>query len=260
MSLLDHPSVADVVAIARSLTDEQIESLAALLSHGDLLLSAGSLTVQQATHLQAAEAAKVVTLLRRWHSLGQTADSLAEALLVAHATYNQVKGEGPSVRLVWTGPISTPVPVRSTLAVMLDLINMAQFEMVIVGYAVTLGASKVFEHLAVAQRKGVRAVVIGNRLEEHLPLLRTLWPPGLRLPELYTRMEAPDDHISALHAKLAIADRMHLLVTSANLTYHGLTGNIEIGLQVDGKVAEETTDLLTRLINEGVFTRIEIDV
>lgn len=260
MSLLDNPYVADIVALVHSLTDSQIEQVATLLSSGDLPPTAGVLMVQQITHLPISMAAKVVTLLRRWHSTGETSTSLALALLAARATYMQTVAEAPSVQLVWTGPISTPIPTRSTAGVLLDLINVARFEIVIVGYVLTDGASVIFEHLAAAQRRGVKIVIIGNRLEQQLRVLQTIWPEDQQLPDLYSRLEIPDDPLSALHAKLAIADQKQMLVTSANLTYHGLAGNIEIGLQVSGKVISDAITLLSGLIAEGVFIRINAGI
>jgi phosphatidylserine/phosphatidylglycerophosphate/cardiolipin synthase-like enzyme len=47
-----------------------------------------------------------------------------------------------------------------------------------------------------------------------------------------------------------------MLVTSANLTYHGLAGNLEIGLEIEGRVAGEVVALLNRLIAENICIRI----
>jgi len=40
-----------------------------------------------------------------------------------------------------------------------------------------------------------------------------------------------------MHAKLAVADRNFLLITSANLTQSGVTKNIEAGLLIRGGTA-----------------------
>ena len=62
--------------------------------------------------------------------------------------------------------------------------------------------------------------------------------------------------MSALHAKAIIVDGYTLLTTSANLSYHGLTGNIELGLLVEGSVAQEATTLLRALIEKGICVKV----
>jgi len=50
-----------------------------------------------------------------------------------------------------------------------------------------------------------------------------------------------------------IADRSDALVTSANLTYHGFQGNLEMGLRVKGPPAAEIHDRIHELIASGEF-------
>lgn len=256
----DKKAIAAVVTIARTLSEIQVGQLVAALSKGELTFSAGVLQVQHRLHLSTTDTRNVVSMLRDWQNSGADLDALSAALLAANMTYIRTRAEAPSVRLVWTGPISLPGSTRSTLSVLLDLIDRAQQEMVIVGYVLTEAASIVFEHLAAAKRRGVQVTLIGDRLEEKLPVLRACWPQDLHLPTLYTRVETPDDTRAALHAKLAIADQRYMLVTSANLSYHGLAGNIEIGIEVEGQVAAEAIALLNRLITEGVCIRIHDDM
>ncbi|NJK81663.1 MAG: hypothetical protein HC914_17990 [Chloroflexaceae bacterium] len=90
-----------------------------------------------------------------------------------------------------------------------------------------------------------------------MELIRAFWADVQQAPELYTRPISPDDPQSALHAKLALADKQRMLVTSANLTYHGLAGNVEVGVLVEGHVAAEAVQLINRLIEEGVVVRLE---
>jgi phosphatidylserine/phosphatidylglycerophosphate/cardiolipin synthase-like enzyme len=258
MSLLepDNLGIPGVVVLARSLNDTQIIQLVAALSSRELPLSAGVLQVQQMLHLSMVEARSIVTLLRHWQNEEGSSETLVAALLAARAAHTRTLSEAPSVRLVWTGPVSALAPTRSTMSVLLELIDKAQQEIVIVGYLLTEAATIVFDRLATAQKRGVQITLIGDRLVEKLPVLRACWPQGERLPELYSRVETSDDPMAALHAKLAIADQRHMVVTSANLTYHGLTGNIEIGIEVEGQVAADAVALLNRLIAAGVCIRI----
>jgi len=258
MSLIEpnQDTIAQVVTIARTLKERQFRQFVAALSDSSLSLSVGALQLQHTLQLSTTDARPVVSLLRSWQRLQCSPESLVTALLAARATSVRMQAETPSIRLVWTGPISTTAPVRSTVGVLLDLIEKAQQEIIIVGYVITAAATIVFERLAAAQKRGVQVVLIGDRLEEKLDVLRTCWPQGQRWPALYSRAGTPADPRSALHAKLAIVDQRYMLVTSANLTYHGLAGNLEIGLEIEGRVAGEVVALLNRLIAENICIRI----
>ncbi|WP_083936255.1 phospholipase D-like domain-containing protein [Nocardiopsis ganjiahuensis] len=74
------------------------------------------------------------------------------------------------------------------------------------------------------------------------------WPAGRR-----------EGRGAKAHAKLAVADRRTLLVSSANLTQSGVSTNMEAGLLVRGgaapqRVAEHVAELRSR----GVLERIRV--
>ncbi|MDS1271836.1 phospholipase D-like domain-containing protein [Lipingzhangella sp. LS1_29] len=61
-----------------------------------------------------------------------------------------------------------------------------------------------------------------------------------------------------MHAKLAVADRRVLLVSSANLTQSGVTANIEAGLLVRGGSAPaRAAEHVAALCSSGTLTRLE---
>ena len=60
-----------------------------------------------------------------------------------------------------------------------------------------------------------------------------------------------------MHAKLAVADRRVLLVTSANLTQSGVSKNIEVGLLVRGGSAPvRAAEHVDALRQSGRLTRL----
>jgi phosphatidylserine/phosphatidylglycerophosphate/cardiolipin synthase-like enzyme len=60
-----------------------------------------------------------------------------------------------------------------------------------------------------------------------------------------------------MHAKIAVADRHTLLVTSANLTQSGVATNIEAGLLVHGGHApRRAAEHVSHLIATGVLVRL----
>ncbi len=113
------------------------------------------------------------------------------------------------------------------------MINDAQNEILVVGYVFTEGAKSLLEQVARAGReRRVRVTIIGNRIEEHLPALRSAWSVGCPEPRVFSCPANLRDDMSALHAKLLVCDAATALITSANFSHHGLHENIEIGVKV----------------------------
>ena len=55
--------------------------------------------------------------------------------------------------------------------------------------------------------------------------------------------------MSALHAKVISIDQRETLITSANLSYHGQEGNIELGTHIVSKdVARQVDHIFTQLL------------
>ena len=63
--------------------------------------------------------------------------------------------------------------------------------------------------------------------------------------------------MAALHAKILMVDDVDVLISSANLSYHGMAGNIEIGTQVcSEKIAKQINELFKQLLFCKVFTAV----
>jgi phosphatidylserine/phosphatidylglycerophosphate/cardiolipin synthase-like enzyme len=113
------------------------------------------------------------------------------------------------------------------------MVQASRREILLVGYVFTEGARHLMEHLAsAAHDRGVRITLIGNKMQGHLPALRSIWPASSPAPSIFSREADPEDSMTALHAKLLICDSTTALVTSANFSHHGLYENIEIGVKV----------------------------
>lgn len=66
-----------------------------------------------------------------------------------------------------------------------------------------------------------------------------------------------DDKMAALHAKVISVDQQQTLITSANLSYHGQQGNIELGTLIESKqIAKQIDDIFTKLIFTKDFCEI----
>ncbi|MFI0355151.1 DISARM system phospholipase D-like protein DrmC [Actinomadura sp. 9N407] len=143
------------------------------------------------------------------------------------------------VESVWSGPTSHAVPVRSTAQVLTHLVGQATRELLLMTYS-----ARPYEPLrealaaAVSRRVVVRVVVetlqgAGSALSGDEPAAAF---HGLGV-ELWHWPAT--GRTGRMHAKIAVADRRELLVSSANLTQSGVRDNIEAGLLVHGGTAPE---------------------
>lgn len=64
--------------------------------------------------------------------------------------------------------------------------------------------------------------------------------------------------MAALHAKVISVDQEQTLITSANLSYHGQQGNIEIGTLIESKrIAKQVEDVFKKMVFSKVFNEVE---
>jgi len=167
---------------------------------------------------------------------------------------------GPDIEVVCTAPFGVGVPVRTTFATSMDMIRCAKREILVVGYLFTEGARDVLQELCDADReRGVAVTFVGNRLREHLQIFRSVWTPETRRPRLLSREADPNDTMAAMHAKLLVCDRCDALVTSANLSSHGLHRNIEIGVRVRSPSMSIYVELIDKMVFGGELQPIELD-
>ncbi len=63
--------------------------------------------------------------------------------------------------------------------------------------------------------------------------------------------------MSALHAKVLSIDGIQSLISSANLSYHGMMGNIELGCHIESaRIAKEIDEAFKQLLFQKVFRRV----
>jgi phosphatidylserine/phosphatidylglycerophosphate/cardiolipin synthase-like enzyme len=131
--------------------------------------------------------------------------------------------------------------VRLTRAVLLEVIDAAQRELLLVSYA-AFRVQDVLDKLAQAARRGVAIKLVLETTEDSAGRLTVdaarafatvrehvgfyVWPTDRRPP-------VEGGH-AVLHAKAAIADDHTALITSANLTEHAIRANIELGVLIHG--------------------------
>ncbi len=146
-----------------------------------------------------------------------------------------------SVETVWSGPSSHAVPVRATAQALVDVVNDASAELLLMTYSATPHQA-LRGALEAAAARGVDVAVVvetlqgaGSALAGAEPATAFVSIIGLKLWQWPVSQRT--EHGSKMHAKLAVADRRALLVSSANLTQSGVAKNIEAGVLIRGGTA-----------------------
>jgi phosphatidylserine/phosphatidylglycerophosphate/cardiolipin synthase-like enzyme len=192
----------------------------------------------------------------------QVACSSVGAML-ATAKYCERVRRSTSAELVWTGPDTSGGGLRRTGQALLQLINDTKRELIIVSFAV-YRIPEIVAALDEAVTRGVGLRIIAETpstdressifsLEDNLG--RTImekakvfvWPEEKRPTNAKGKR-------GILHVKCAVADRLALFISSANLTANALRINMEMGILLHHPaLADQLTRHVDALISEGTF-------
>jgi phosphatidylserine/phosphatidylglycerophosphate/cardiolipin synthase-like enzyme len=211
--------------------------------------------------------ALVEDLLSAWRSeaAGMRPESVALALRAASATAQHYR-EAQSVELVWTGPGVMEIPLRRTDQALLQVIDAAERELLVVSFAVykipaiTQALVRAFEH-GVTLRICVEAPepsgqhmaydtiqALGTEVQQRAEVY--IWPREQRPTD-------PRGRAGSLHAKCAVADEWMLFISSANLTDYAMSLNMELGVLVrGGPLPGMVAGQFGRLIESGVLREV----
>jgi phosphatidylserine/phosphatidylglycerophosphate/cardiolipin synthase-like enzyme len=187
--------------------------------------------------------------------------ALVLALRVAVRLRDIERLQRPEIEIVWTGPDAEGPLVRPTAAVIEEMLRGVREagEVLVVGYSLTAddGSSMaaIIDLLGEASRRRAVVTMILHRDEEarNRSNLLAAWDERAIKPRLFTWNPPKDFPYTKLHAKALVVDRLEALVTSANLTLHGLEANLELGLRVRGPQAQSIALRFDHLIASNVL-------
>ena len=162
------------------------------------------------------------------------------------------------VELVVTAPPSFAIRNKVTKIAVDDMLNRAQKSILITGYSLSEYFSDMIERIIQKSQQGVFVKFYVNNIESQKCFDRLLKYQG-RFLQIYNYPKQQDS-MSALHAKVISVDQQETLITSANLSYHGQEGNIELGTYIISKdIATQVERLFTQLIFSKVFEEYRDD-
>jgi|GEM_PF-2173536 len=155
---------------------------------------------------------------------------------------------------VLTLPGAMPRGALRTEQVVFQMLADEPQTVIALGYEIS--SPKFLARLKALTVGGTRVTLIVDAAQTKVREILGDWPPAC-LPEVFVGVLAnPAVPFAKMHGKVLLVDDHDLLVTSANFTFHGLQGNIEMGVRMQGRQAMEARILLDHLVSTGAFTRV----
>ncbi|MFJ6512677.1 DISARM system phospholipase D-like protein DrmC [Streptomyces sp. NPDC091406] len=210
------------------------------------------------TRVQGAGSGELVTTLYRAADQAALPYEEAAAYLRGYIAGWTRRRDEIDVRTVWSGPATPGVPVRSTVQVLVEVVDSAHTELLAMTYsarhyppltaALTAAVARgVDVHIVVETRQGAGGLLSGPEPAAAFTGITGLrlwhWDPAVR--------ESPH---ARQHAKLAVSDRHTLFLGSANLTQSGVHRNLEAGVLIrGGSVPRRAADHIRELQRRQVL-------
>lgn len=180
----------------------------------------------------------------------QKCESIAELITEAIASNDTDK-----VSIVATAPPSYAINARTTMSVVHSMLNSAERNILITGYSLSSYFSDLVDVIIKKSQRGVYVKFFVNDIDSQQEFDKILRYKS-RFLNIYN-YKPEVDKMSALHAKVLSVDGYKTLITSANLSYHGQQGNIELGTKIESKsVAKQIDDIFTKLVFSKVFVQL----
>ena len=177
-------------------------------------------------------------------------DEIAKTIKASMNTENADK-----VSLVVTAPPSFRIDAKPTMTVVRTLLEGAGRNILITGYSLSSYFSELTDTIIDKSQRGVFVKFFINNIEKQPDADKLLRYKG-RFLQIYDYSNE-EDEMAALHAKVISVDMKQTLITSANLSYHGQQGNIELGALIESEhTAKQLDDVMTQLIFKKIFKQV----
>ena len=198
-----------------------------------------------------AESEDAVSLIRKRYPALSEKEAKEIFLLVA----DSLKIQSAVSELVATTPPSFATKTKSTKVAVDAMIRGAEKSILITGYSLSDYFADLIECIIRKSQQGVFVKFFVNDIGNQKAFER-LCSYKSRFLKIYNYPKG-DDKMAALHAKVIVVDQAETLITSANLSYHGQEGNIELGTRiVSPEIARHVEDIFTKLLFSKVFVEI----
>ena len=178
-----------------------------------------------------------------------------DILSLCFEMYNAKNSE--KIELVVTAPDTFKIKAKKTKDVVEQLIKSAEKSIFLTGYSVSDYFAGMLDEIIAKSQKGVYVRFYVNDIDKHKESLDRMLAYQGKYLQFFEYEKQLDDKMAASHAKILTVDSEKALVSSANLSYHGLSGNVEMGFLVEShQKAKQIEELLNQLIRMKVYKRI----
>ena len=159
------------------------------------------------------------------------------------------------VSIVVTAPPSFKITAKPTMTVVQSMLVGAKANILITGYSLSSYFSELLDTIIDKSQKGVFVKFFINNIHQQRDVEKLLRYKG-RYLKLYDYSN-DEDKMAALHAKVISVDMHQTLITSANLSYHGQQGNLELGTLIESKrTAKQIDEIFTQFIFKKIFKEV----
>lgn len=164
----------------------------------------------------------------------------------------QSEKSNSSVSLAVTSPPSFSIRAKSTKNTVEGMITNAKNSILITGYSLSDYFSDLIDIIIQKSQAGVFVEFFINNIGDQKNVDKLLRYKG-RFLRIYNYASG-NDRMSALHAKVISVDKKETLITSANLSFHGQEGNIELGTHIQSEqIANQVKDIFTQMVFKKIF-------
>lgn len=185
----------------------------------------------------------------RNHFTNCSEEEITDIISLCMKMYSSKKIE--HAELVLTAPDSFRVKALRTKDTMRNMIENTEKSLTITGYSISDYFAEMLDVIIKKSQQGVYVRIYVNDIEKQKEALDRLMSYRSRFLQIYEYQKQEDDKMAALHAKLIVSDVKKSLVSSANLSYHGMQGNIEMGFLIEShdkaKQIEEVMKEMVRM-------------
>ena len=188
----------------------------------------------------------------RNHFTNCSEEEITDIISLCMKMYSSKKIE--HAELVLTAPDSFHIKTLRTNDIMRKLIENAEKSLTITGYSISDYFAEMLDVIIKKSQQGVYVRIYVNDIEKQKEALDRLMSYRSRFLQVYEYQKQENDKMAALHAKLIVSDVKKSLVSSANLSYHGMQGNIEMGFLIESHdKAKQIEELMKEMVRMKVF-------
>jgi phosphatidylserine/phosphatidylglycerophosphate/cardiolipin synthase-like enzyme len=181
---------------------------------------------------------------------------LEDLAMIISRLYQKNKGE--YVEIVSTTPVSFRTKNRKTYPVLKEMITSAQKNITLTGYSISDHFDDLLDLIHLKSKQGITVELFLNNYNETKHIFKDINISNRSFFKVYSYSGIDGDEMASLHAKTMIVDEHKVFISSANLSYHGMVSNIEIGVMIDSKTkALQVLDIFKELKRTKKFIQVD---